>query len=109
MAPASLFSELPQGQVQYGRRLLSTVVDDRAAAGYERPFASIPRSKSVRDGFRDISYAVLANAVNRCAAWLRDTVAVTKEDETVIYIGPLDLRYQILALAAAKSGHIVRA
>lgn len=109
MTSAGMVSQHPREQIRYGRRLLSTVIDNRAAAGHERPFASIPRSRSIRDGFRDITYSMLANAVNRCAGWLTDAIAFTKEDETIIYIGPSDLRYQILALAAAKSRHVVRA
>ena len=31
----------------------------------------------------------------------------SKSFETLVYIGPQDLRYQILGIAAIKAGHVV--
>lgn len=93
--------------VRYGRRLLNTVVDERAAAGHERPYASIPVSSSPSDGFRDISYVEFANAVNRCAQWLEQSFGTSESEETIVYLGPSDLRYHVLALAAVKTGYVV--
>lgn len=92
---------------QYGQRLLNAVVDERAANGHERPYASIPKSSTVSDGFRDISYATLANAVNRCAHWLVESFGKPGDKNTIAYIGPSDMRYQLLSLGAVKSGHVV--
>lgn len=93
--------------VSYGRRLLNNVVDARAAAGHERPYASIPLSSSPRDGFRDISYGAFANAINRCANWLEQSFGTSNGEETIVYMGPSDLRYHVLALAAVKTGYVV--
>ena len=91
-----------------GKRLLPHLVDERAASGHERAFASIPRTKSARDGYIDISYATLANAVNRLALWILEHVGSPRRPcETLVYLAPSDLRYQIIALAAAKTGFIV--
>jgi hypothetical protein len=75
----------------YGKRLLPHIVDERAKAGYERPYAmypisepqsstpshtintyplDIPRpstatSRDASNKFQSISYARLSNAVNR--------------------------------------------
>ena len=91
----------------YGRRLLMTTIDERARANYARPFASIPVSENAADGFRDISYRRFANAINRCAYWIAEFVGVSQCFETLTYLGPNDLRYQILCMAAAKTGHVV--
>lgn len=91
----------------YGRRLLPTVIDDRAAAGHARPYASICQSQDPRDGYRDISYTTFANAINRCARYLIDRIGVSTEFDVLAYIGPLDLRYQIICIAALKIGRVV--
>ena len=91
----------------YGRRLLSTVIDQRAETGHQRPFASIPISDDVRNGFQDISYRVFANAINRCALWIKQQIGLSSDFETLVYIGANDLRYQILCMAAVKTGHVV--
>lgn len=99
-----------ESEVCYGRRLLSALVDERAASNHERPFAVIPRSAQTEAGYgyHDITYRVLADAVNRCAYWIIEVLGMSSSLETVVYVGPNDLRYQILALAVVKTGHVVR-
>lgn len=94
--------------VPYGQRLLIQVIDERAAAGHSRPYASIAQGGNFEDGFQDVSYGSFANAINRCAHWLLDRFGCSSSYETIAYIGPLDLRYNILAMAAVKTGHVVR-
>lgn len=90
------------------REVLPTLIDQRARSGYARPYASIPIRDDPCNGFRDISYGVLANAINRCAAWLCDACGDTSSTfENIAYIGPHDLRYQILCFAAAKVEYVV--
>lgn len=92
----------------FGKRLLPHIVDERARTGYERPFALYPRSKVPGQGFKSVSYAQLANAVNRAAWWLE--VSITGDEEKnrpVAYMGPNDLRYVILVLATMKANRKV--
>ncbi|KAJ9143066.1 NRPS-like enzyme [Pleurostoma richardsiae] len=91
----------------YGRRLVNKVIDERAAAKHARPYASIPVSDDVSAGFKDISYSQFANAIDRCARWLQTQDGLTSTTEPLVYIGLNDLRYSILALATAKTGHIM--
>ncbi|USW56818.1 Putative AMP-dependent synthetase/ligase, short-chain dehydrogenase/reductase SDR, ANL [Septoria linicola] len=91
----------------YGRRLLNHVVDERAAADHKRPYASIPLGSTAKEGFRDVSYATFANAINACATWLKDSIGTSSHEDTIAYIGPADMRYHILALAAVKTGHVM--
>lgn len=91
---------------QYGRRLPPALLDEIAAEDPERVLYSIARTENMRDGFRDINYKTVANAVNRCAHWLRQTLG-TEKSRVFCYLGPLDPRYMILVMAAPKAGHIV--
>lgn len=84
--------------------LLAHIVDEKAQSGYSRPYAMIPVSKDPSDGFKAISYARLANAVNRAAWWLDLELPKTMDKkEPYAYIGPNDLRYYILFLASMKT------
>ena len=97
------------GSLGYGRRLLPHIIDERAAAHYKRPIASIPLSRKVEDGFKDISYQCFANAIKRCAHWLLETLGEpVTSNEAIAYLAIPDLRYQILSMAAVKVGYVVR-
>lgn len=91
----------------HGRTLLSTVIDQRAEANHQRPFASIPISNDVHNGFKDISYKIFANAINRCALWIKQQLGLSSDFETLVYLGANDLRYLLLCMAAVKTGHVV--
>ncbi|MCJ1280743.1 hypothetical protein MMC26_000060 [Xylographa opegraphella] len=47
----------------------------------------------------------LANAVNRCAYWVEQKLGASSVFETLAYMGPSDLRYAIVFLAAVKCGY----
>ncbi|KAI1431691.1 hypothetical protein GGR50DRAFT_689501 [Xylaria sp. CBS 124048] len=90
------------------------VVDQLARDDPHRPWASVPYDDNdLSRGYEDITYAVLANAVNRLA-WLMDH-AMSKstksnksgKTEVVAYYGAADLRYQMMQLAACKTGRAV--
>jgi hypothetical protein len=102
-AMASTFNPPPE----CGRRLLPTLIDERARTCPEQSFASIPLSSDVRDGFRDVSYLELANAINRCAWWMDGEIGRGRCFETLAYMGSTDLRYAIILIAAIKTGHKV--
>lgn len=91
----------------YGRRLFPTIIDERANSEPGRPFAAIPKSSDLRDGFVDISYHQLATAINRCSWWLENKLGKARNFETVGYLGVLDLRYTILMFACVKVGYKV--
>ena len=91
-----------------GRRLFPHIVDKRARTGYERPFGLYPRTTDPSNGFRAVSYAQLANAVNRAAWWLDQALGEAgNEDCAFAYFGPTDLRYVVFVLAGMKTGRKV--
>jgi hypothetical protein len=81
--------------------LIPHLVDARAQSGYNRPFALTPRSKDPADGFKEITYSQLANAVNRTAWWLDSQFS--DNVEPYAYLGPNDFRYMILVIASVKT------
>jgi hypothetical protein len=82
------------------------LLDEIAATDPERILYSIAKTNNMQDGFQDLSYKTIANAVNRCAHWLYYTLGAG-EPRVFCYLGPLDIRYIILVLAAPKAGHTV--
>lgn len=96
-------------QPLYGRRLLPHVLDDEAQVNPHRVFAAISRSNDLSDGFRDVYFAEMANAVNYMAHRLQTMFGSTldREFETLTYIGSPDLRYNIVFYAAIKCGYKV--
>ncbi|MCJ1313636.1 hypothetical protein MMC25_007315 [Agyrium rufum] len=98
----NLPSELPK---DCGQRLLPTYIDELARSDPDRLYVSVPRSTDIKDGFRDVSFQTFANAINRCAWWIEKTLGRSDNFETLAYLGPQDLRYCILVVAAIKTGH----
>lgn len=99
-----------EGRPPYGRRLLPCVLDDEAALNPERVFAIIPRSDDLSQGFNDVTFAQMANAVNYLADRLQALFGPKPEHhfETLTYIGVSDLRYNVVFYAAVKAGYKVR-
>ncbi|KAG8627481.1 hypothetical protein KVT40_004964 [Elsinoe batatas] len=91
----------------YGKRLLNTLIDERAKDNHSRPYASIPLSGDLDSKFVDISYARFATAINRCAKSLISELGLSKTFDPIVYIGPADFRYHILTYAAPKAGYSI--
>ncbi|QUC21686.1 uncharacterized protein UV8b_05929 [Ustilaginoidea virens] len=87
-------------------RLLPVLVDEIAAADPTRPYVFQPVSRHPRDGWAPVTFGELANAINHVAHLIAATV---KKDSpaafpTLAYVGPFDVRYGIVVLAAVKAG-----
>ena len=90
------------------KQLLNNIVDGLAKVRPGTFYAEVPRSSTSYDeGYRKISYANFANAINGLAHWLHDTLGPAENFPTVAYIGPNDFRYNALMLAAVKAGYKV--
>ncbi|KAH8726600.1 AMP-binding enzyme [Phaeosphaeriaceae sp. PMI808] len=88
-------------------RLLPSIIDDQALSHPNDIFYSIPKDDDdLTKGFTDISCGIFANAINHAAIWLNANVGKPSAvpSEVIAYQGPNDLRYPILAVAAAKVG-----
>jgi acyl-CoA synthetase (AMP-forming)/AMP-acid ligase II len=95
-------------KADYGRRLVPTIIDQLAASDPDRNFASYPKSSDLTEGFIDVSFSTLSNAINRASWWLAAAMKSTASSDTFAYLGPNDLRYPILLVAAIKCGYKVR-
>ena len=99
--------EISSLQINYGHRLIPQVIDERAKVNPQGSVWSVPKSSNLADGFRDISYDQVARAINKVAWWIDEHIGKSTTFEKLAYIGPPDLRYSILTVAAQKTGHTV--
>lgn len=103
------FVPIPLPGVQHGRRILVSVIEKRAQDDLNNTWVSVPVDENdLSCGFRDISYKELNKAANHAAHWLRQNLSKTTESfQPFAYAGPKDLRYSMLAVAAAKLQKVV--
>ena len=93
-----------------GNQLLNNVVDNAARTTPGLVYAELPRScVDLSRGFRQVTYCDFANAINGVAWWLRKNLGPSGTFETLTYIGPNDLRHNLLLLGAVKAGYKVQA
>lgn len=91
----------------YGRRLLPVLIDELGNSNCSRPFAIIPRSSKLEDGYLDVTFRSLSRAIDKCAWWIENRLGRSQDFGTVGYLGPADIRYTIVMFAAVKTGHKV--
>lgn len=93
----------------YGRRLLPTLIDEVSSQDPNRECFQIPRSSEPSDGWRVLTWKDMANAVNRCAHRIVEVCGTPEKDTfpTIAYLGPNDVRYIVLMIAAVKAGYAV--
>ena len=90
-------------------RLLASRIDFLARTDSTRVYASIPKYDDPKDGFRDVTYAELAKAIDRASWWLDSRLARSHgEFECFAYFGPRDLRYVAMIIAGIKTGRKVK-
>lgn len=88
--------------------LINHIIDQRAHQSPELLYAEIPLSSTrFEDGFRKATYSAFANAINGVAWWLSEQLGVGKQFKTLVYLGPNDLRHNILLFGAVKAGYKV--
>lgn len=104
MGSVSTWEEQP-----YGRRLLPTLVDKISIQDPTRECFQIPRSSSIADGWKVITWKDMANAVNRAAHRMVELCGKPEPGSfpTIAYIGPNDIRYVVTILASIKAGYQV--
>lgn len=94
---------------QWQDALLPHVVDRLALERPEDPYAEWVTEASVVK----VNYAQLANIVNGLAWWIVDQLGGPgsygfPHPDVLTYVGPNDVRYSALVLAAVKAGYVVR-
>lgn len=93
---------------RWRNELLPNIIDHLARETPEALFAEYPVSPlSYEEGYRKVTYKDLANAINGAAWWLSEMLGPSKNHEVLTYIGPNDVRYTVLILAAIKTGYVL--
>ncbi|KAF1969230.1 hypothetical protein BU23DRAFT_477741, partial [Bimuria novae-zelandiae CBS 107.79] len=84
--------------------LLVTLIDQYAATELSSVWGAIASNENdLSQEFKDITYQKFANAISLAATWLQDHLPLpTCDFQTITYVGPKDVRYPIIAVAAAK-------
>lgn len=97
--------------VPFGRRTLNSCLEAYIKHEPRRAFAYIPVSESIDDGFNNMTYAQLAKAVSITAHWLDQQLGkvlqTPQSREVISYMGPNDIRYFLLMLAADRTNRSV--
>ena len=96
--PSAHETDLPK----VDKRLIPNVLDELAIHRPEGILAWLPKSDKPANGFRSITYKHFANVVNYAATWLEESMGPGENGRVIGYIGPSDLRYVILTIAAVK-------
>lgn len=98
----------PQDMPHSVSRTLSETLEHLARVDPERVYASVPVSKDISQGFRDVRMREMLHAIDAYAWWLHDNLGHSKSFETLAYVGVSDLRYAVFFYAATKCGYKVR-
>ncbi|KAF4614380.1 hypothetical protein G7Y89_g15357 [Cudoniella acicularis] len=75
--------------------LLPSIIDARARSKPETIFCAFLEVTNAKDGLTVASYGNFANAVNKCAWWIEETIRLGdgSEIKTLGYLGPPDIRH----------------
>ncbi|KAI0428588.1 acetyl-CoA synthetase-like protein [Xylaria sp. FL1042] len=93
---------------QWQGDLLPHIVDRLAAENPDGVYGLWPVAPSSYEaGFREVTYTQLANIVNGLGQWIIDNIGIGVGDDVLAYVGPNDVRYCALVLAAIKAGHVM--
>ena len=96
----------PAQQPVYGHRLFPALVDQIAQDDPTRLFIRFPTGQNFSSPLRDVTFQDYARAIDKAAWWLEDTLGSRKSGfPTLAYVGPTDVRYHILGIAAVKAGY----
>ncbi|KAI5919189.1 hypothetical protein F4810DRAFT_724876 [Camillea tinctor] len=89
------------------KRLLVSVIDERAKNEPQKEVFSYPRSSNPSDGWVPVTFKEYANSINYIARKILETCgpAPANTFPTIAYIGPNDGRYYIMVAAAVKAGY----
>ncbi|KAI4930122.1 hypothetical protein J4E85_004746 [Alternaria conjuncta] len=96
---------------QATNELLPNTLFKLAAQYPSATYAEFPvNPHKIEDGYRQITFAEVANAVSAFAWWLEENIGKLQEEEkdgtrTLVYMGPNDIRYAILCLGSVIAGY----
>lgn len=98
---------IAMGSTDIQGRLSYHLVDEVARDSPDLLYCIHPKFQEGHYTWRDITFQMLAQAVDLLAWWIDEKLA-GKEQKVLAYIGANDLRYAAFMLACMKTGHAVR-
>jgi acyl-CoA synthetase (AMP-forming)/AMP-acid ligase II len=90
---------------------MPTILQYEAEHNPERTFAIAAKSDNIEGGFHEVTFHQVTQAVNHVSLWLQarfESGNKSVHQTTLAYIGPPDLRYNILFYAAVQCRYKVR-
>jgi long-subunit acyl-CoA synthetase (AMP-forming) len=66
-----------------------------------------PITSDISDGWKDVSFKDLANAIQNMALWIQTEVSSSNQPLTIAYIGCNDIRYAAFVFACMQLQHTV--
>lgn len=84
--------------------VLVTAIEDKVQWSPNQTYMRYPARNWEVDGYRTLTYSQYGDSINKVAHWLDEKLGRTKENDTVAYLGPNDLRYAVLWPAVVKTG-----
>lgn len=91
-----------------GRRLMPTVIDEKARLTPQAVWCSLPYDDSdLTKGYEDVTYVRFANAINKLSWFIHEKLGPSDCFETIAYMGRPDIRYHVVQMAIIKTGHKV--
>lgn len=100
----------PDKWPQINDEFLPNLLFKLAARFPDITYAEYPHTSRLADGYRRITFNEVANAVHELAGWIDHNVGkpVTNDgSETLVCMGPNDLRYGMLVLSSVMVGYKV--
>lgn len=88
---------------EHSKKLIPNLLEDGAKSIPDRVWAKFLVSNTTYEhGFRAATYSQMLNAVNKVAWILDQSIGKSTAFDTLAYLGPNDLRYHIVLLAAIR-------
>ncbi|KAJ4987110.1 thioester reductase domain-containing protein [Stagonosporopsis vannaccii] len=98
----------PDEWPEFNNELLPNILFKLAAQFPGITYAEYPQTNNIADGYRKITFKEMACAVHEMAWWIDQKVGKPAKDdgsETLVYMGPNDVRYGILVLSSVMVGY----
>ena len=74
--------------IDYGHRLIPTLVDEYARTDPDYVFALVPKTADFKDGLTEITISAFARAVDEVASRIDSQLGKCTTFDTIAYIGP---------------------
>jgi hypothetical protein len=95
------------GSIELVQRTVLSHLDTIIADEPERLYCVHPLSSNISDGWRDIKFIDLGDAIQQMVLWIENNVVSSNEPSTLAYIGANDIRYAALVFACMRLRHTV--